>query len=212
MKYLKIFEAYSIEDYQKALNSLKDMVKKNKPTEDILAFINVYYSDSAKNLNEIRIMLDRIERTYAHYKNYVFYNRKTRRIRKRGGGYEDKDVSDYKQFYMFQAETKEILVSFLDNQKKIYDKNINEINDIDTKTIQFLINKLFEILEWVNETGVEKNRIKTSRYAGETPKSDEDILREIESLNDMDFENETEEVSKIIRRCKIQIKNAINSK
>ncbi len=214
MKYLKIFEAYSIEDYQKALNSIKDMVSKNKSSEDILAFINVYYSDSAKKLNELRIMLDRIERTYSNYKNYVFYHKKSRKVRKRGGGYEDEVTYDKKQFYMFNNHDKPILVNFLSIQKKIYNKNINEISDIGKNTVEFLINKLFEILEWINETGVSKKEISISKYDGDVlhpRKTDEDVLREIESLNDMDFENEVEEVSKIIRRCKIQIKNAINS-
>lgn len=214
MKYLKIFEAYSIEDYQKALNSIKDMVSKNKSSEDILAFINVYYSDSAKKLNELRIMLDRIERKYVFYRNYLIYNRKTETIRKRGGESENKNTYDKKQFYMFNSHDKPILVDFLSNQKKIYDKNINEIDDINTDTVKFLINKLFEILDWVNETGVSKKLISLSAHAGDVlhpRKTDEDVLREIESLNDMDFENEVEEVSKIIRRCKIQIKNAINS-
>ncbi len=212
MKYVKIYDAYSTEDYQKALKSVKSMIQSGKSKDDMLAFINKYYSDSAKKIDDLRVMLDRIEKKYSQFSHYHFYNRKTVVIKKRGGGYENKNTYDSKRYYCFVDKGyKKILVEFISIQKKIYNDIIDSVEDIDTSTIKLIFDRLFEVLDWVNNTGDEKNRIKNNKFLTNPPKSDEDILHEFEAINDMDFENEVEEVTNLIRIGKIQIKKAINS-
>lgn len=208
MRYLKIYEAYSADDYQKALKSVKLMVQTGRSKEDILCFINKYYSDTARKIDNLRIMLDRIEKTYSQFWSYFFYNRRNVLVKKKG---VEKYKSEYdnKKFYAFEPEYKKSLLDFLSLQEEIYHKNIDEINDIDVTVLKFLLNKLFEILNWVNETGDKKSEIRRTRYT--TQKSDEDIIRDIESYNNMDFENEVEEVTKIIKRARVQIKTILSS-
>jgi len=210
-KNIKLFEAYSGDDYQKALFKVKDMIRGKKSTDDILAFVNKYASDDAKQIDQLRVMLDRIFKMYSNFSKYFFYNRKQKMVRKKGGEYENKDTYDVKLYFAFEKQDKEKIIDpFLQQEKRRYDIIIDSINtSIDLKVIKFVFEKLFELLEWVGETGVDKHTISQNRFV--SGMTEEDIISKIESLNNLDFDNECEELKKLVGIGKIQIRKAINS-
>lgn len=74
MNHIKLFEAYSAEEYQKVLFKVKDFIQKDKPKDEILSLINKYASDDIKKLDGIRLIVDRINKNY--HSHYVFHNRR----------------------------------------------------------------------------------------------------------------------------------------
>lgn len=208
MLYVKLFEAYSTEDYQKALFKVKDFIKNNKPNDEILSFINTYASDDAKKLDSLRIMLDRIAKEYLKFQHYVFYNRKVTFKKKRSGEIERIEKSDNLQFYMISKEYQSAMDNFLSLQETAYKNITSHLTDIDLTLIEFLFNRLFEILHWVNKTGQEKLDVNTGQYHNNMDENQ--VISKLNSFNDFDFENEVEEVKKLVRLGKIQLKKAIN--
>lgn len=206
MNHLKLFEAYSSEDYQKALFKVKDMIRGKKSTDDILAFVNQYASDDAKQIDQLRIMLDRVSKTYNNFSRYFFYNRRERIIKKRGKEDEIKNEYDYKIYFAFDEPQKKILDSFLQQEKNRYNHIINKIDsNIDLTMIKFVFEKLFELLDWVSETGIAKSKLASNQI------TDEQTISKVEELNQLDFENEFEELKKLVRIGKVEIRKVINS-
>lgn len=106
------------------------------------------------------------------------------------------------------------MFSFLDNQYLQYTILIDTISDdIDLKLVKFYVDKMFELLKWVNDTAVIKRDIASSAidyhdFAG----SENNKVAEIEKLyRDKDFENEYDELKKLTARIKIQIKKISSS-
>jgi wyosine [tRNA(Phe)-imidazoG37] synthetase (radical SAM superfamily) len=71
MRYLQLFESYTEDEYRKVLSNVKTMVQNDRKKEDILTFISKYYSDNAKHLDKIRIIVNRIIKEYASYKRMI---------------------------------------------------------------------------------------------------------------------------------------------
>ena len=226
MNYVKLFEAYTIEDYQKALDKVRKLVQGGKNKEEILSVINKYYSDDAKELDNLRIIVDRIVKYYSHFSYAISYNeRKLKTPKKTSWGTIDAEYK-YKHFYLLQKgndqNTKNFISSineFVESQKNQYNYIISSIKDrVDTKLIEFIFEKLFELIKWVNDTGVEKSKIwndgnvQRAENGIVRPRlSHEEIITKINTLNDFDFENEVEELKKLSILAKAQVKKAINS-
>lgn len=208
MNYIKLYEAYSEGDYKKALFKVKNMLVKKKSNDEVLAFVNKYASDDGKVIDSLRILLDRIYKKYFNYIIRVGYGAKYKR---KHLGEEYEYYKNYKTYFAFtlntsrerKVSTKEALDNALKMEKDKYDHIIKSIDNVDLDKIKFTFDRLFEILEWVNETGAEKHSIYYSN---------DNVIHRIEMLNtEFDFDNEVDEVKKLIAHGKSFINKAINS-
>ena len=218
LSYIKLFESYSEGDYKKALFKIKDLIRKNKPSDEILSLVNKYASDDAEELDKLRIILNRVDKIYSMHTNYIFYNKRVIKTVKRRhtGDIENVEKQDLKKYYAFESNYKKPLVDFLKLQRSIYDEVIDLIDpNIDTIMVEFIFNKLFELLEWINNTGEEKREIIGNRYRNidnnGIDNADNNAVSNIEKLNNLDFENEVEELKKLIKLGKSEVKKCINS-
>ena len=205
MQYIKLFESYSAEEYQKVLFKIKSLIQKGKSKDELLTFIGKYTSDDLKLLDNIRLIVDRINETY--YPNLVSYNRRTVIKGKRNP--KSEDVTDRKPFFIFDRNEKIGRENFINDQYVQYEEVIKKISDdINIDSIKFLMNKLFDLIVWANDTAPAKHAIITGPMDWTNlTNSENKRVREIEDLYvDQDFENEYEELKKLSARIKLQIK------
>lgn len=208
MKHIKLFEAYSADEYQKVLLKVKTLIQKDKSKDEILSFINKYASDDIKKLDGIRLIIDRINKNYTP--KYLFYNR--REVTKGKRNPKTEVEYDHKLYFMFNREQQQGMRNFLNSQYDQYNTLINSIGDIDLKLIRFYMEKIFELLVWVNDTAPIKMDINNTRGYLDNVDSEDKKFKEIEALyKDKDFENEHEELKKLSARAKMQIKKISSS-
>jgi hypothetical protein len=227
MKIIKLFEAFSQEQYKKAFSHIKSLLDKDTPKEDIVKFIDAFTGDVAKDLDNLRLIIERTQREFnSRYLHYHFFNRGIKTSRKRTDG------SDYNgswkagdmvtratynsvRYYMFperhdvryehQRSDQSTARSFLESQKNQYNILIEKLSHLNITRVRFFCDRFFEIFDWVVETGPTKHEISKSVA------SDEEKRIQFEELNDFDMDNEYEEVGKIVNRVKAEIQNLISS-
>jgi hypothetical protein len=229
MRLIKLFEAFKREDYERAFNHIKSLLDKDSSKEDIIRYIDNFNGDVAKELDNIRLIIDRTAREFnGHFTDNIYYNRKTKLVKKRsdGAGWTGQRVaswkkgdlvedhtSDYVKYYIFPERNdsggrrdKSVAKNFLESQKAQYNRSIEKVSHLDITRIKFFCDRFFEILDWVVETGPTKSTI-----SHRTDISDEAKRTKIEELNDFDMDNEVEEITKIARRVGIEVKNPIDT-
>jgi hypothetical protein len=87
MKVIKLFEAFKKEDYTKAFNHIKSLLNSDNSKEDIIKYIDAFTGDVAKELDNLRLIIERTQREFnTTYLHYHFYNRGTKTSRKRTDG------------------------------------------------------------------------------------------------------------------------------
>lgn len=226
MKHLKIYEAFSTEDYQKALAHIKTLVSSNKSKEEILQYLNTLSIDVAKDLDELRKIIDRIYKFYMNRQiGFPFEKGPGKLIRKRkaGVGYTS-GFSDYKEWkagdvihqrdigyvrFIINSTQDKLRESqnFLENQKTQTQKLLEKIPNttINIQRIKFIFDRIFEILDFCISTNEERIRINNSAISNELKFKQFDILN-----RDIDFENEVEELNKCYKIGKNLIKIAIS--
>ena len=64
MKIIKLFEAFSQEQYKKAFSHIKSLLDKDTPKEDIVKFIDAFTGDVAKDLDNLRLIIERTQREF----------------------------------------------------------------------------------------------------------------------------------------------------
>lgn len=201
MQYLKLFESYTEDQYRTALKNIKNMIQKDRKKEDVLTFISKYYSDDAKYLDNIRIIINRIVKEYSLFKRGIYHSPTPI---KRKGEVVNKYVEKY--YFMLDEVNKVRLDKFLEIQKKEYHDNISKLSKPVSSSIEFLFRKLFELLDWINETGMQKSEIFKTHYLNQRI-----AISKIELVNTLDFDDEVEEFTNLTNRCLANIKRAIIS-
>ena len=224
--YIKCFESYTEDVYKKAFNKIKKMLDDKESPDEIKSFISKYASDSdsVKELDKLRILLNRVRREYLPYKQYVFFDKREKIIKNRKTKeYRTENIHDYRYYYMFRdIKDQNNMINYMGIQKQLYQKSLEKIksnNTIDTSSLEWIFGRFFEIFEWINKTGFEKHGIsnRPTNYFDITLGQDIDrdtrnrhIINDIENLNDMDFENECVEISRLVRIGVIEIKKLMN--
>ena len=227
MKIIKLFEAFKKEDYSKAFNHIKSLLNNDSPKEDIIKYIDAFTGDVAKDLDSLRLIIERTQREFnTYYLHYHFYNRKTKTMRKRTAGSDytgswnagdtvTRDTFDSVRYYMFQERDtstryahqrrdQSTARSFLEGQKGMYQSLIEKLSHLNITRVKFFCDRFFEIMDWIIETGPVKYEISRSNA------SDEQKKTQFEELNDFDMDNEYEEINKITNRVKGEIQILIN--
>lgn len=212
MDYIKLFEAYKEEDYQKMLIKLRDLVIKDSPKDDILYFISKYSNDISKNLDKVRIIVNRIYKYYSTFIQYIHLE-------------ENKYIRYFLPYQSHQGTDSDINKSFLPRKKDLYIKEFNLIKqnkNLNLEKIEYLLNRFFEILEWVNNTFEVRGEIYHNRFPVDYSR-DVDIVRrdvyyknrlkktELENLNYFDMENEVEEIQNLRRKIEVELKKLMIS-
>jgi hypothetical protein len=228
MIYIKLFEAFSQEQYKKAFSHIKSLLDKDAPKADIVKFIDSFTGDVAKDLDNLRLIIERTQREFNNgYLHYHFYNRKTKTSKKRtdGSDYQgswkagdvvSRDTFDTARYYMFperdsqtryahQKRDQQTAREFLESQKNQYNILIEKLSHLNITRVRFFCDRFFEIFDWIIETGPTKYEISRSNI------SDERKRVAFEELNDFDMDNEYEEVGKIVNRVKAEIQNLIST-
>ena len=227
MKNIKLFEAFSQEQYKKAFNHIKSLLNSETSKEDIIKYIDAFTGDVAKELDNLRLIIERTQREFnTRYLQYHFYNRKTKTMKKRTDGSDyngswkagdvvSRDTFDTARYYMFperhdvryehQRSDQSTARSFLESQKNQYNITIEKLSHLNITRIKFFCDRFFEIMDWVIETGPVKYEISRSGS------SDEQKKAQFEELNDFDMDNEYEEINKITNRVKVEIQNLLNT-
>jgi hypothetical protein len=78
MRLIKLFESFKREDYERAFNHIKSLLDKDSSKEDIIRYIDNFNGDVAKELDNIRLIIDRTAREFnSHFTDTIYYNRKT---------------------------------------------------------------------------------------------------------------------------------------
>lgn len=217
--YIKLFEAFSVDDYQKAISKVKTMLVNNKPNDEILSYINTLSVDSAKSLNKLRILSDRIVSNHLRYLRSISYIKSSKTIKKRKDGSDWRvghwkagdvvtiPIYDYKKYYMVDERYISSAYSFLQDCEKEYTTIISDVSDsIDTKSIQYLFGRLFEIMKWIIDNSGERILIRTNHDYDDVKK-----ISKLEEFNKLDMENEVDELSRLNRVIKRQVSRSINS-
>jgi hypothetical protein len=228
MKIIKLFEAFKKEDYTKAFNHIKSLLNSNNSKEDIIKYIDAFTGDVAKELDNLRLIIERTQREFnSRYLHYHFFNRGTKTSRKRTDGWDYKgtwkagdmvtrDTYNSVRYYMFperdtntryehQRTDQSTARSFLESQKNQYIILIEKLSHLNITRIKFFCDKFFEIMDWIIETGPTKHEISKS------VDSDEEKRVQFEELNDFDMDNEYEEINKITNRVKGEIQILLNT-
>jgi len=230
MRLIKLFEAFKREDYERAFNHIKSLLDKDSSKEDIIRYIDNFNGDVAKELDNIRLIIDRTAREFnSHFTDNIYYNRKTKLVKKRsdgdgwtGWGYSswkkgdlvEDHTYDYVKYYIFPERNdsgggrrdQREAIHFLESQKAQYNRSIEKVSHLDITRIKFFCDRFFEILDWVIETGPTKSTI-----IHRTDISDEQKRTKIEELNDFDMDNEVEEITKISSRVGVEVRNLIDT-
>ncbi len=231
MKLIKLFEAFKKEDYTRAFNHIKSLLNSDSPKEDIIKYIDNFTGDVAKELDNIRLIIDRTAREFnMYYTSYLFYNRKTKKSLKRKAGSDyigswnagdivSRDTFDTVRYYTFPEKDdrsstyytnpkkdQSTARSFVEGQKHLYNISIEKLSHLDIRRMKFFCDRFFEIMDWVVETGPTKYEIIRTDGLSEEQKK-----YQIEELNDFDMDNEYEEVDKIAKRVGVEVKNLINT-
>lgn len=211
MNYIKIFEAFKQEEYKKAFTHIKSLVNNDAPKKDIIDFIDKFTSDLSKEIDNLRIIIERTAREFnLKYTSYHFFNRKriTSKKRKPGSDYSGsweagemvtRDKFDSVRYYMFDQGRQEQAKNFLSSQINQYNIIIKNLSHLDITRLKFFCDRFFEILEWCVETGPEKKRISSSNLTDEEKKS------EMDRLIEFDMENEYDEINILVKRIKKEI-------
>jgi hypothetical protein len=181
------------------------MVQNDRKKEDILTFISKYYSDNAKHLDKIRIIVNRIIKEYASYKRMIHIG-EIEVIDKRG---RKRVKSEYKQYFGFPKEYQFRMDEFLTTQKKQYEESISNVSGGVSSSIEFLFRKLFELLEHINKLAVKKHEIECSRYRNGAMVSPKILIHKMELLNESEFEDDVIEFKNLTEKCLNAIKKAI---
>jgi hypothetical protein len=77
MNHLKLFEGYTKQQYTDAFNHIRKLVDSGESKDNILKYIDTFTGDDIKNLNEIRVIMDRVVRYFNNYSTYLYYNKGT---------------------------------------------------------------------------------------------------------------------------------------
>lgn len=208
MLYLKIFEAYSEEDYKKALMKVKQMVKDGEKDKSIIDFINRYQNDDADSLNKLRLMLGRIYAKFLNGYSYILHSPTPTKSKAKKRYGMDTDYEHF-NFYAFDKEQKNTLIPFIETEKHRYTEIIGSMRIVDLRLIKYIFDKIFETIQWIIDTCEQKSEIK-SRHISYPYDNSKDIIGEINNLNHLDFENEYEEMKRLIKVGKEQIKKSLN--
>lgn len=222
MKHLKIFESYSNKEYYDALMKVKEMVRKNKPNAEIIAHVSKFVSDTGEILEELRLMLGRIDKEYnkhiAHYKNLS--NRYIRCYTLRPVGKKRVSTGARPPYRQSTEEndpgSEQYAIDFVKNIKDQFEKLTKDVNGIDR--IKNIFYRIFEALDWINETGVKRTILISNLHQPHSllnpdPLRDAKIsntLQEIENLKELSFDNEVDEVKGLIRYGKVVINEILN--
>lgn len=208
--YIKLFEAYSTEDYQKALSKVRDYIKSDKPKDEIISFINTYYSDSSKEIDKLRIMLDRIKKFYMDKSNRLHLSSEDRmRDKDKSEKQRNNEWYSRKRYFLINKDHEKRFINFLEGEKIKYNSIVkfakNSNSNINFDRLELIFDRMFEILEWVNATGIEKVIIDSTHQLDYSEKK-----HRIEMMNDFDMDNEVDELEKIIRVGKKEVNRLIN--
>lgn len=214
-----LFEAFTEEKYKKVFQHVKQLVLSGTDRDEILKYIDSVESNNIDSLNKIRLIIQRIIREMMNYTYPMIIDRQTiKPVKKRDSGYgysHGQHISwnagdivslDRDKFLKIIAFDKKYLIglySFLERNKEECEKIINEMDQDSIKTIKFLCDRFFEVLEWSIEHGPEKHEIIKGFENWQIKKS------KIENINDMDFDNECDELSKVSNLITKQINKLI---
>jgi hypothetical protein len=226
MKHLRLFEAFTQEQYNKAFTHIKSMLTSDAPKEDILKYVNSFTGTSTKQLNELRLTIQRVQRELnSRYSHILSYNKKVKTSRKRKDGSDwsgsrkagdsvNRETFDYVRYYAFSSKkgnrtqsSQDLLRSIVDHNKNLYQQIIPQLNDEEIELIKWLCDRFFEIVDWIVETGPQKWEI---MHGGDWyDRTPEEKKAGIEDLNDFDFENECEEINSLSKKITTRINNLI---
>lgn len=227
MNHLRLFEAFTQEQYNRAFNHIKSMLSSDASKEDILKYINSFTGTSTKQLNELRLAIQRVQRELnSRYSYGLSYNRKSKTSRKRKDGWDyqgtwkagdlvTRDDFDYVTYYSFDNRRErnqnqgkqDSLRGLVEYNKNLYQQIIPQLTDKEVNLVKWLCDRFFEIVDWIVETGPKKWEIMHGdAYYDRTP---EEKKAAIEDLNDFDFENEYEEITSLATKITNQINKLI---
>ena len=226
MKHLRLFEAFTQEQYNKAFTHIKSMLTSDAPKEDILKYVDSFTGTSTKQLNELRLIIQRVQRELnSRYSYGLSYNKKSKTSRKRkdgsdwtgdwkAGDFVTRDNFDWVRYYSFDSKKgnrtqskQDLLRSIVDHNKNLYQQIIPQLNDEEIELIKWLCDRFFEIVDWIVETGPQKWEI---MHGGDWyDRTPEEKKAAIEDLNDFDFENECEEINSLSKKITTRINNLI---
>lgn len=205
MNYLKLFEAFNKEYYTKALSQIRTMIDSGEDKSKLISYIDSLGTEDKKDLDSIRIIINRTTRYFNTHSRYVFYNRKPKVSRKRKAGSDyhgsweagervERDTFSIKKYIVVPIPNKQYATEYLQSQKNQYVIAMSKLDstDLHVKRLKLLCDRFFEILEWCIETSIKKMDIMSSN------EMDEDSRKTaIEELNDWDFENEVDEIARL---------------
>ena len=221
-----LFEASTTSQYKKAFKHIKSLIQSDTDKDKILHYINNIESDDVDNLNKLRIIIQRVAKTLLErYSHYHSYNAKDVTTRKRKDGSDIGNGTQWKagdlvtrkkydsiKYIAIHEDHIEYAKIFVKNNKDQYLYLINLIDKEKIKSIKFLCDYFFEVVEWSLEHAVEKHELMhptfvyTDDHYRDTP---EQIKTKLENINDMDFDNEVIEISKLNKKITKQIEKSI---
>lgn len=230
MNYIKLYEAYSIEDYQKLLSDIKDMVSKGSKKDDILQKINKFSIDDASNLDKLRVILESIQREYIlNYSHIIYIETDIKHVKKRKSGsdwrssWEAGDIVkksryDTTKHIFFEEKYLEKVVNYTNSQYEKYTDTVSKISDkIDLRNLELIFEEIFDTMKWSNNVAVQKHNLKKDfdlhRLEYVTDADNKLKLRnDINKLNAyVDDKNEVMELERYIKMAKDKIKELISS-
>jgi hypothetical protein len=205
MNHLKLFEAFNKEYYTKALSQIRTMIDSDEDKSKLISYIDSLTTEDKKDLDNIRIIINRTTRCFNGYSQYVFYNRKSKASKKRKAGSDyqgsweagdrvNRDTYSVKKYIVVPVGGIHWATDYLQSQKNQYTIIMSKLdsNDIHVNRLKLLCDRFFEILEWCIETSTKKSDL-MSNY-----EMDEDSRKTaIENLSDWDFENEIDEITRL---------------
>lgn len=229
MGYIKLYEAYSIEDYQKLLSDIKDMVSKGSKKDDILQKINKFSIDDASNLDKLRVILESIQREYIlNYSHIIFIETDIKHVKKRKSGADwrgsweagdtvKKSRYDTTKHIIFEEKYLGNVVKYTNSQYVKYNDISSKISDkIDIRSLELMFEEIFDIMEWSNDVAVDKFNLKynydVNSYNSSDPDNKQKLREDINKLNAyVDDKNEVMELERYIKMAKGKIKELVSS-
>lgn len=212
MKYLKIFEAYSAEEYQKVLRTIRDMVGK-RSDDDIKVYINKHINSELEVFKNIQRYFNKLDRLYSGYNmienfyvsdgyaaDYIRTNipKSIKRFRNTYDG--EKRYSNYYREFAFYKTPKDKKdreqTDYMRNNVEYYHKFcIEKINEIlgtlgdDYINLKMLFRKFFKVIYWIEENATKIKEINDNRYntfnSTGIPKVDVDNERSLHVFNEI---------------------------
>lgn len=223
MRYVKLYEQYTNEDYQKALMKVKDMLSKDFSKDKIISFISNYTSDDAFYLDSIRKIVDGFSRKYNLYRRCVSFKKNYGGVKLRVIKHGDKTVSYVYDFFLIDQNDRKSLMSDYLPKKKEIERLLSCISDGDKPTkLKIQFRRLFFILDWVfsdryKMTDIYSNsNVYLHRYLSEGENMDDalymsmtDMVNDMDNSNALDVDNpylSYEKSLRLIKKLLIEIK------